>query len=246
MFLKSARVRPYLGVRYSDTIRGSQQVSQTCRAPGCAKPRAGYSVFCEAHRRFLARHGDIRHRPLTSTEARPWATSVTRFITARKAWPSQEKLWEALLTDSRRLLAAYAGGSAEQRFDVEAAEVIVKVSAEADAKTAIATIAGLALMWCERPQRFVSDRAYFFTIARRFRALGTVAAGQYWSKAGQRLRWKYTELAPRTMVALGALLHKHLGIVGMGIHRAMNEQQKRRRKEADEALAALSSPAPGD
>lgn len=112
--------------------------TRTCAVPGCSKlcgPRV-YSPYCPAHRKALRCHGHPEQRPVTFYELAPHMTAVRGVVKRNpdsEAWAIVGTRWGHLLEQAEPIAAAPASGLPFHKPTWQAADMLLKVAAVADA-----------------------------------------------------------------------------------------------------------------
>jgi hypothetical protein len=111
-----------------------------------------------------------------------------------------------------------------------AAEAIIKVASCTDSVDVMEVLGGMYLAQEQGPYRFVSDRHYWFQLARRFRSLGDTLTATRWDGRANngtgKLRKLYKDLTPRGVDALAKWLVEALGGAGMNIAQSIEADEK--------------------
>jgi hypothetical protein len=111
-----------------------------------------------------------------------------------------------------------------------AAEAIIKVASCTDSVDVMEVLGGMYLAQEQGPHRFVSDRHYWFQLARRFRSLGDTLTATRWDGRANngtgKLRKLYKDLTPRGVDALAKWLVEALGGAGMNIAQSIEADEK--------------------
>jgi len=213
-----------------------------CLAPGCGRPSAGYSRYCQLHKATLRRHGAIDQQGVTKADLKPYADMVRRRILANPgspAWDRMEARWAALVRHCQDVISSYEGGFATAAPKLRAAEEIVRLDGLVPARDVVATAAAMVVMDRLDPHRFRGDQAFRTQLVRRVRGLSEVNATTYRDWATGKSRRTYRELAPRSADVMGAWLQETLGVLGFHIARLVQEEAQAKRKEDQDLFDAL-------
>ncbi|WP_244424626.1 hypothetical protein [Methylobacterium nodulans] len=146
------------------------------------------------------------------------------------------------MSHAKEIVAAYRGGQASYRHERIAAEEVVKLSANVEAREVIETTFAMFLLEDHQPRRFRSDGAFRFQLARRLRGLTETNSGTWVDPSTGRTKRAYHELSPRACEVFSRWVIKALG--GVGAHLAKlerdeEEERQRRVNDMHEATAAL-------
>ena len=92
-------------------------------------------------------------------------------------------------------------------------------------------LGGMYLKQEQDPHRFVSDRHFWFQLARRFRSLGDTLTATRWDgralNGHGKLRRLYKDLTPKGIDELAKWLVEGLGSAALNIATAIEEEEKR-------------------
>jgi hypothetical protein len=191
---------------------------QRCTALHCAEPVAGYSVYCEAHKRTLRRHGHPLQKAITLPELQPYLNSVTARRTKNPANPTWELLrgrWVALTGHAGASLEGNAAGAITTTYERQTAEQLVALGDSVAGDVVIDTALAMFSMWEQWPSRFKSDKAFIYQLSRRVRALSEVHTGSHWSAKDGRMKRTYRDVPPKTLECFGASLRVAFGLAGL-------------------------------
>jgi hypothetical protein len=158
------------------------------------------------------------------------------------AWVTLDERWRALVDHAHGILARYASGKAGVRFERIAAQEVVKLAKEVEARAVVEVTAAMVVMQEFEPRAFRSDAAFWLQLTRRVRSLTDVHFGESWDNKRQRVRRHYRELSPKAAVIMGRWLAETLGVGGQHIARVeLAEREKKAREQGDlhEALRKL-------
>lgn len=195
-------------------------MTQRCTAVHCAEPVAGYSVYCEAHKRTLRRHGHPQQKAITLPELQPYLDRVAARRTKNPANPTWELLrrrWEALTGHAGATLDGYAKGAVGISHERQTAQHLVALGDSVAGDVVIDTAIAMFSMWEQWPSRFQSDKAFLFQLSRRVRALAEVNTGSHWSAKEGRMKRTYRDVPPKTLECFGASLRVAFGLAGLRI-----------------------------
>ncbi|MBG1230895.1 hypothetical protein [Aestuariivirga litoralis] len=118
-----------------------------------------------------------------------------------------------------------------------AAKAAIQVLSEAAADKVIYSLLAVAYLREDNPRRFINDRNYFISVARRFRSLGSSQFNTYSKSEGER-RQVLGDLKPEASFQLGQMLMTAFGPLGM---RLCQQEQERLRGAADRKQAAITA-----
>ena len=120
-----------------------------------------------------------------------------------------------------------------------AADHIRRLAAQVPAQTVIDTALAMFVMREVRPQRFKSDKAFDFQLARRVRALTDSNAGTYFDHETGKTKRVYRDIVPATLERLALPLKEAFGVAGVQL--AALDERDRKKKDNDKLrlVAAL-------
>jgi hypothetical protein len=217
-------------------------MSRACAAGNCAETTAGYSQYCERHKRTVRRHGHANQTAITVAELKPYRE---RIAARRKknphspAWGILGQRWGTVVEAAERTVAAYSRGQAAVRGDVLAAGHIQRLAVEAPSETVIDTALAMFLLREARPHRFKSDKAFNFELVRRVRALAESNAGTYFDQPSGKVKRVYRDILPGTMERLAVSLTEAFGAAGLQLAALDQRDEERRAAEGAKLMAAL-------
>lgn len=217
-------------------------MSRPCAAPGCAEPVAGYSTHCERHKRALRRHGHPDQEGVTVHELKPFRDRVAARRAKNRqnpAWGLLADRWGRLVSHAEDVLKAFAEGKAGLRHERIAAARITTLAGAVPAEVVVETALAMFFLQDAHPQRFRSDRAFDFQLARRVLGLTEVNAGTYWDDKLGKVKRVYRDTPPQVLETLARYLKHAFGAAGLQL--ALLERQEARdiedeRKRLDAAL----------
>lgn len=209
-----------------------------CRVPGCTRTAASsFAAYCAPHRAALRRHGAPDQKAITKARLSPYLAIVRKRIAKNAdniAWVSLDDRWRALVQHAEQIVADFALGKAGSRFERVAAQEVVKLSSEVEARSVVEVTAALVLLQEFEPRVFRSDNAFWLQLARRVRSLTDLHFGESWDNRRQRVRRHYRDMTPRAAIVMGRWLAAALGIGGKHIARVeVEERDKTARERAD-------------
>ena len=193
-------------------------MTERCTAIHCAEPVAGYSVYCEAHKRTLRRHGHPLQNAITLPDLKPYLDRVTARRTKNPTNPTWELLrgrWVALTAHAAASLEGNAADVITTTYERQTAEQLLTLGETVDADVVIDTALAMFSMWEQWPSRFQSDKAFVYQLSRRVRALAEVNSGSHWSAKEGRMKRTYRDVPPKTLECFGASLRVAFGLAGM-------------------------------
>lgn len=170
---------------------------------------------------------------MTVAELRPFLKAVRERIEKnadKPLWPMLEARWGALVDTARGTLADYQQGRVGQRHHLKAAQELVKLSGEVEARDAAEMIGALYLLADDQRPRFRSDRAFMFQLVRRVRSLTDVNAGEYYNPKTGKQKRVYRDVSPKTAEVLGAMLVEVFGVVGLQFAKLEREEGEAKEK----------------
>ena len=205
-----------------------------CAVPGCTATAKRFGRYCDSHATRDRRHGHPRQEAIRAAELRLYREMVRRRIEKNAdaaVWQTLEDIWRQAVQRCQERLQAYQAGKPVNRWQRAAWQEVVKLAQQAEPREVIETTAAMYVMFTLEPRRFRSDRAFWFQLVRRVRALGDVNVGSWFDGRTGKVKRVYRDLPPRACEALAKVIVESIGIVGMRL--AKLEQQERRR-EADQ------------
>ena len=232
-------------------------ITRLCSASECQKPAAPKSRYCGGHRISDWRNGDPHQRAVTIQQVAPFVCHTAEAITSRpdagQLWRVLEERWSTYYESAQSV--AFRGivsdpemvGSITTRkarpFEVEAAKAIHKTvvfgRSVPKPREIITNVLALILMREVEPERFVTDRAFLFQVARRFLCLNKANATLTGAGNGST---EYKPLKAKAMEHLGEYLLKALGAAGQSLVAAIKEDIAIREagiEAYEEAVASL-------
>ena len=193
-------------------------MTKRCTALHCAEPVSGYSTLCESHKRTLRRHGHAQQIGITVHELKPFQDRISARRAKNPANPTWELLrgrWEALTTHAKATLDTYAKGSPAISYERQTAEQLGTLRGTVPVDVVIDTNLAMFLMWEQCPNRFMSDKAFNFQLARRVRGLAEANTGSHYSAKEGRIKRTYRDTPPRVLDCLAESLKVAFGVAGM-------------------------------
>lgn len=193
-----------------------------CAIPHCGEATGGHSTLCERHKRTQRRHGHPEQIGVTVHELSPFRkrVGVRRVKNADSpAWPLLAKRWQVVVQATASTVADYHSGSVHDRYAVIAAQQVQLIATLDAPEAVVETALAMYLLGDDRPNRFRSDRAFSFELARRVRGLADGHAGTYWDAKTKSLKRVYRDLPPRAIEVLGAHLVAAFGGAGVFLAR---------------------------
>src|SRR6476660_1773564 len=131
-----------------------------CRAPGCSSPAASsFAVYCSTHRSTLWRHGAVDQKAVTKAHLWPYLKRVQKRISKNPesiAWVTLDERWRVLIDHARGILARFATGRAGVRWEMLAAQEVVKLADDVPERAVVEVTAAMVMMWEMEPGRFKS------------------------------------------------------------------------------------------
>lgn len=216
---------------------------RTCRATGCNNPTdSRYAVFCTAHKVRLRRHGAVDQAGITEAVLSPYRSLVQARVKRNEGsplWGQLEARWGTVVAHGQGIKAAFERREAGIAFERRAADEVVKLGTEVEARKVVETALALFILREDQPRRFRSDAGFRAQLVRRVRALTDVNAGTYWDDKAGKVRRVYRDMPPRAVVVMGQWLAEAFG--GAGMHLAKLEERDRQEKarETQELHVAL-------
>ena len=161
------------------------------------------------HVQRLRLHGTLTPRTITKTELAEYLARVTRVVERGDHEKIDRGLREqaALLADAARdLEAASHSGPWVHRWNVRAAQEVLRVLEDIGAARSGLTVAAAFLLRDEHPEWFDSDAAFAFEMVRLWRSATSLSIGSTWDSTKQKKKLWYRTLPARTSVAIAELL----------------------------------------
>jgi hypothetical protein len=211
-----------------------------CSINGCGVSTAGYSPYCNNHKRAKERHGDPLQTGVEASELQMYRRRIATRAKTNKANPVFEMVtanWKAAVAHSRAFFAKdspVGQGATYNRIDALTYDQLIKLSDQSEVSDIFNVIAAMYLMQQETPHRFRSDDAFRFQMVRRVRRLSEINAGSFFNpKTGKTVR-VYRDLPPRVTVRLGRVLVQVFGHLALrlamleaaDIEKAENEKER--------------------
>lgn len=220
-------------------------IVRQCAVPSCGAATAGHSTLCERHKRTQRRHGHPEQLGITVHDLKPYRLRVA----ARQAknpnnpaWPLLQQRWQSLVDSSTETIAAYLKGVVSVGYVVRAAEQVQRVALAVLPAVVVETTLAMYLLREERPNRFRTDRAFSFELARRVRGLTESNAGTYWDAQTGKMKRVYKDLTPKAMEVLAGQLAVAFGGAGLfiaGLERAEQDKARANQQDLSKALGEL-------
>ncbi|MGJ7498203.1 hypothetical protein ACSFA8_24480 [Variovorax sp. RT4R15] len=217
-------------------------MTKPCAASNCADHTSGFSNYCDRHKRALRRHGAIDQTGITVPELKVYRDRVAARRAknpSNPAWELLEQRWDTVRGHAEKTLRGHAAGRAGSRYDVLAADHIRKLAAQVPPQDIIDTSLAMFVMRETRPQRFRSDRAFDFQLARRVRALTDANAGTYYDAETGKVKRVYRDILPGTLERLAAPLKDAFGVAGIQLAGLDERDRKKKDNEKLRLVAAL-------
>lgn len=217
-------------------------MSKPCAASDCHDVISGFSSYCDRHKRAQRRHGHVHQTGITVPELTPFMARVKarrEKNPASPAWEILETRWDAVVASAEKTLKGHVAGRAGSRYDVLAADHIRRLGAQVEPRAVIDTALAMFVMREIRPQRFKSDKAFDFQLARRVRALTDSNAGTYFDHETGKTKRVYRDIVPATLERVALPLKEAFGVAGMQL--AALDERDRKKKDNDKLrlVAAL-------
>lgn len=214
-----------------------------CLVAGCDRPATTYSTLCTLHKKRKARHGDPLQSPVRTKELKPCAKATAQWLDRRSRHDARDllnRLWTNLVEEARVYVETVQAGHPYQRNILAAYQTVLKVAEQRKAQDIFGTLLGMGYLYQANRRRFVSDTAFGFQVARRFRALADCSIGISWDQRRQTTRKVYRDVSPKTLRALWSiLLDSKLPLYGMKIAKKDLSERSRWRPTDDIVTAAI-------
>jgi hypothetical protein len=202
---------------------------------GCSRPAASaFAAFCGPHRTALRRHGAPDQKAVTKARLAPYLRIVKARIARNPdnvAWVTLDERWRALVDHAHGVLKTFASGRAGVRFERIAAQEVVKLAKEVEARAVVEVTAAMVVMQEFEPRAFRSDDAFWLQLTRRVRSLTDLHFGESWDNKRQRVRRHYRDISPKAAVIMGRWLAEMLGVGGQHIARVELAEREKTAKE---------------
>lgn len=214
-----------------------------CLVAGCDRPATTYSTLCTLHKKRKARHGDPLQRPVRAKELKPCAKAAVQWLDQRSRHDARDllnRLWQNLIQEAQIYLEKAQGGHPYQRNMLSAYQTVLRVAEGRTADEVLGALLGMGYLYKSNPRRFVSETAFGYQVARRFRALADCSIGISWDNRRQKTRKVYRDVSPKTLRALWSiLLESKLPLYGMRIATKDLAERSRWRPTEDIVTAAV-------
>jgi hypothetical protein len=217
-------------------------MSRPCRVLGCTGHATQFGNWCPAHKSAMRRHGHPEQRAVGKAELKPFVARVRRRIEKNAespVWHHAEERWRAVIEHARGIVAEAARGVPGFGYERRAAEEVVKLSDEVEARVVMETAFGLYLQQAADPRRFRSDEAFRFQLVRRIRGLAESNTRQWGDPVLGRSRRALGELPPRAASTLARWLVEAFGSIGLYLARLEDRDREVERARAADFDAAL-------
>lgn len=220
-------------------------LTRTCRAPGCGARTTRYGVYCTTHKSRSRRHGHPEQRAITKADLKPYLKLVRKRIDNNAdspLWGQCEARWKAVVDHAQCILAAYQGGQTSYRYERIAAQEVVKLAADVEARKVIETTCALYIMQDDQPRRFRSDDAFRSQLARRVRSLTECNCGFWHDHRTGQMKRAYRDIPPKAVVLFSHWVGQTVGVVGLHLAKLERDEAEARRGHNSamyEAIAAL-------
>jgi hypothetical protein len=201
-----------------------------CAVSGCTKTAKRYGRYCNTHDTRDRRHGHPRQETVRTKDLRPYRDIVRRRIQRNAdaaAWQTLETIWRQTVRHCQARLREYLGGKPAIRWERLAWEEIIKLAQAAEPREVIETTAAMVVMQSFDPWRFRSDRAFWFQLVRRVRALAEINIGKSVDPGTGKVKRVYRDLPPRACEALAKIILESIGIAGAKIAQLEQQEQER-------------------
>lgn len=213
-----------------------------CTVTGCHAPPSGYSPLCERHKKALRRHGHAQQEGVLVHELAPFKA---RIVARRNrnpgspVWDILEQRWEAVKVNAERVLRGAASGKPHNSDDLKAAHHIAQLGKTAAPGAVVDTALAMFLMLEDSPQRFRSDKAFAYQLARRVHALTDMHAGTYWDEERNKVKRVYRDMTPATIERLSEPLRAAFGVAGVYLAELDRKDAKAKNAKRQELMDAL-------
>lgn len=211
---------------------------RTCVVRGCGRKAHGFGRLCNSHWKRFVRHGEATQIGIRAADLKPFKRHIRAWIAKRKnadaIWTGMRKAWQQCLDTAeaamREIEAQQRCISWERRTWLD----IMHVGNDADRDEIILTIAAMGYLSACEPRTFLSDRAFRFQTARRFRALSDVNVAEHYNHGTGKVHRVYRDPSRMHAEFLGKTLAEALAAYGLEIY----SQEQMGRLEAEEVRTA--------
>jgi hypothetical protein len=213
-----------------------------CRVSGCSGRSSRFGQLCSAHRSRDRRHGDPEQISVTVAELKPHLKAVRDRMVKnadKPLWPMLEARWGVLMDNAQGTLGSRQQGRVGQRHQTKAAQELVKLGGEVDAREVAEMIGALYLLADYKPERFKTDRAFMLQLVRRVRSLTDVNAGEYFDHKTGKQKRVYRDVSPKAAEVMGAMLVEVFGVVGLQLAKLEREDGANEEKARADYQAAV-------
>lgn len=213
-----------------------------CRVPGCGRPVSRWGAYCNTHKSRNRRHGHPQQEAITAAALAPFIKKTKermRKSANAEALTMLIARWDALVTQCRAVIAAYLGGKPSQRNLRHAAQAIVCIADDVDAREVADVALALYLMQDQQPQRFRSDNAFLHQMVRRLRGLTERNVGTWFDEKSGTVKRVYRDLTPKTANLMGRMLAEVFGVAGLRLAQLERLDLETRQKEARDFSRAM-------
>lgn len=213
-----------------------------CRVPGCGRPVSRWGAYCNTHKSRNRRHGHPQQEAITAAALAPFIRKTKermRKSANAEALTMLIARWDALVTQCRAVIAAYLDGKPSQRNLRHAAQAIVCIADDVDARDVADVALALYLMQDQQPQRFRSDNAFLHQMVRRLRGLTERNVGTWFDEKSRTVKRVYRDLTPKTANLMGGMIAEVFGVAGLRLAQLERLDLETRQKEARDFSRAM-------
>jgi hypothetical protein len=155
------------------------------------------------------------------------------------AWVTLDERWRALVDHAHGVIRSFESGRAGVRFERTAAQEVIKLAKDVEARAVVEVTAAMVVMREFEPRAFRSDDAFWLQLTRRARSLTDLHFGETWDNRRKRVRRHYRELSPKAAIIMGRWLAETLGVGGQHIARVELAEREKKAKERGDLHEAL-------
>ncbi|WP_108658319.1 hypothetical protein [Acuticoccus kandeliae] len=234
-----------------------------CHAEGCRKDRAGFSRFCDRHRREVVLQGEVGQRRIRVPELSPYVQLVERRLAAGRHSPEIQDLvksfhrrWCDLVSEAERYIDCVEkeiptwdhptirrsqGAPLYREFELRSYQHILRMErVETDWTRFLVETAAMIIFREFEPHRFVTDRSFFVQLATRVGRMRRRVVFEDGPRAGQLVYM--SRIAVKEKHFIGQQLSACFGPLGLhlaNIELMGLEDEDDSRRILSEGLAAL-------
>ncbi|WP_157064094.1 hypothetical protein [Methylobacterium tarhaniae] len=202
-----------------------------------------HGIYCSKHSAAKRRHGHPDQKGITKHDLKTYLGIVhekRKKHEGKLAWIKMEEKWRDLVAIANGVIARANEGRAMNRYKRLAAIEIRKLADHVDPSEIIDTVLAMYLMQELEGRRFRSDNAFWTQLVRRVRGLTTLNAGVRIDPDTRKKRTTYSELPPKSTLAIASYLRSALGSAGVFIAQMVRDDREREEAERRSYFEALT------